>query len=52
MECELLPNGQVVCSDGRRFIWRQGQWVQIWPPAGAAAACQQDGNSDIRQTKK
>jgi hypothetical protein len=38
MECELGSNGEVFCSDGRRFRWRQGLWVQIWPPSGAAAA--------------
>jgi len=38
MECELSFNGQVVCTDGRRFVWRQGAWVQLWPPTGARAA--------------
>jgi|SRR5579862_28770 len=37
MECELSWNGQVVCADGRSFVWRQGAWVQIWPPTGAQA---------------
>jgi hypothetical protein len=42
MNCELGFNGQVICSDGRIFAWRQGAWVQLWPPSGAAAAAVQD----------
>ena len=42
MDCELGPNGQVIFSDGRCFVWRQGAWLQVWPPSGASAAvCQE-----------
>jgi hypothetical protein len=53
MECELSFNGQVVCSDGRRFVWRQGSWVQVWPPTGAAAADTTQGQiAEPERTKK